>query len=62
MSEIKRLQAELDRALESRREWMEKVTVDRQEIARLKALLTRAAAALDNGDLAILEEMREAAK
>jgi predicted RNase H-like nuclease (RuvC/YqgF family) len=30
------------------------------EIARLKKLLCRAAEALDNGDLAILEEMREA--
>lgn len=32
------------------------------EITRLKALLSRAATALDNGDLAILEEMREASK
>jgi len=32
------------------------------EIERLKALLKRAAEALDNGDLAILDEMREATK
>jgi hypothetical protein len=31
------------------------------EIERLKALLSRAADALDNGDLAILDEMRKAA-
>jgi hypothetical protein len=32
------------------------------EIDRLKALLRRAANALDNGDLAILDEMRKAAQ
>jgi len=32
------------------------------EIERLKALLARAVMALDNGDLAILDEMREASK
>jgi hypothetical protein len=32
------------------------------EIARLKALLCRAAEALDNGDLEILQEMREASR
>jgi hypothetical protein len=41
----------------------EQVVMDlKAEVKRLKALLSRAATALDNGDLAILEEMREASK
>jgi hypothetical protein len=40
--------------------FIEALRAAKEEIARLKALLARAAAALDNGDLAVLEEMREA--
>jgi hypothetical protein len=50
--ELEDLKKQLDKALTSRREWMEKVTIDRQEIARLKAeidLLRAANASFEGG-------------
>lgn len=35
--QVEELKKQLDDALTSRREWMEKVTIDRQEIGELKA-------------------------
>jgi hypothetical protein len=48
--EIKRLQDQLGAALDSRRLWMERTISARKEIERMKALLTRAAEALEHAD------------
>lgn len=63
-AEIERLKEALEAIDDHGRalSFVETLNAQKAEIERLKALLARAAEALDNGDLAILNEMREASK
>jgi hypothetical protein len=66
MDEIKRLKAQHEEMLlkHAREQGVALSALETalKEIERLKAILRRAANALDNGDLAILDEMRKAAE
>ena len=61
-AQIERLKAVVAQVRKTQASWEEEMAQKDAEIERLKALLARAALALDNGDLAILDEMREGSK